>query len=77
MPFILLFNNSGLLFHLLVRFIRFWLRGDAAFVDPQVYRYCESERVTYFIRLPANAVLNRLIDPDLTRPVGPPPKSGI
>ncbi len=35
------------------------------------------ERVTYFIRLPANAVLNRLIDPYLTRPVGRPPKSGI
>jgi len=33
--------------------------------------------VTYFIRLPANAVLNRLIDPYLTRPVGRPPKSGV
>jgi len=59
------------------RFILFWLRGDAAFAGPEVYEYCEGERVTYFIRLPANAVLNRLIDPYLTRPVGRPPKSGI
>ncbi len=59
------------------RFILFWLRGDAAFAAPEVYEYCEGERVTYFIRLPANAVLNRLIDPYLTRPVGRPPKSGI
>ncbi len=59
------------------RFILFWLRGDAAFAAPEVYEYCEGERVTYFIRLPANAVLNRLIEPYLTRPVGRPPKSGI
>jgi Transposase DDE domain group 1 len=59
------------------RFILFWLRGDAAFAAPEVYEYCEGERITYFIRLPANAVLNRLIDPHLTRPVGRPPKSGI
>jgi hypothetical protein len=59
------------------RFVLFWLRGDAAFAQPQVYEYCEGERVTYFIRLPANAVLNRLIDPYLTRPVGRPPKGGI
>ncbi len=59
------------------RFILFWLRGDAAFAAPEVYQYCEGERVTYFIGLPANAVLNRLIDPYLTRPVGRPLKSGI
>ena len=59
------------------RFILFWLRGDAAFAAPEVYECCEGERVTYFIRLPANAVLNRLIDSHLTRPVGRPPKSGI
>ncbi|MBM4328811.1 MAG: IS1380 family transposase, partial [Deltaproteobacteria bacterium] len=59
------------------RFVLFWLRGDAAFAQPQMYEYCEGERVTYFIRLPANAVLNRLIDPYLTRPVGRPPKDGI
>lgn len=59
------------------RFIVFWLRGDAAFAQPEVYEYCEGGRITYFIRLPANAVLNRLIDPYLTRPVGRPPKSGV
>jgi hypothetical protein len=59
------------------RFILFWLRGDAAFAAPEIYEYCEGERVTYFIRLPANEVLNRLVDPHLTRPVGRPPKSGI
>jgi hypothetical protein len=57
------------------RFILFWLRDDAAFAAPDVYEYCEGERVTYFIRLPANAVLNRLIDPHLTRPVGRPRSS--
>ena len=59
------------------QFILFWLRGDAAFAQPEVYEYCEGERVTYFVRLPANAVLNRLIDPYLSRPVGRPPKSGV
>jgi hypothetical protein len=43
------------------RFTIFWLRGDAAFAAPEVYEYCEGERVTCFIRLPANVVLNRLI----------------
>jgi len=51
-------------------------KGDAAFAQPEVYEYCEGERVTYFIRLPANAVLNRLMDPYLKRPVGRPPKRG-
>jgi hypothetical protein len=59
------------------RFILFWLRGDAAFAAPEVYEYCEGERVTYFIRLPPNAVLNRLIELHLTRPVGRLPKSGV
>jgi hypothetical protein len=34
--------------------------GRRAFADPEVCEYCEDERVTHFIRLPANAVLNRL-----------------
>src|SRR5208337_3939479 len=59
------------------RFVLFWLRGDAAFAQPEVYDYCEGERVTYFIRLPTPAVLNRLIDSYLTRPVGRPPQNGI
>ena len=34
------------------RFQLFWFRGDAAFAKPEIYDYCESKRVTYFIRLP-------------------------
>jgi hypothetical protein len=34
-------------------------------------------RITYFIRLPSNANLMRLLEPYLHRPVGRPPKSGI
>jgi len=59
------------------QFKLFWLRGDAAFAQPEVYEYSEGERITYFIRLPSNQVLNRAIDSHLTRPVGRPPKSGI
>jgi hypothetical protein len=55
----------------------FWLRGDAAFADPDLYEYCEAHRITYFIRLRANNVLYDMIDPYLTRPVGRPPKSGV
>ena len=32
-----------------------WLRGDAAFANPDIYEYCEKKRITYFIRLRANA----------------------
>jgi len=59
------------------RFTLFWLRGDAGFAMPELYEYCERERVTYFIRLPANQVLYRAIESQLTRPVGRTPKSGI
>ena len=52
--------------------IRRFFRGDAAFADPRVYRYVEAERYLYAIRLPANAVLQREIEPFLTRPVGRP-----
>jgi hypothetical protein len=55
----------------------FWLRGDAAFANPETYEYCEEHRITYFIRLPGNAILMRLLEPYLNRPVGRPPKSGI
>ena len=60
-------------------FKSFWFRGDAAFADPKTYEFCEDprNRVTYFIRLPANQNLQRLIKPHLRRPVGRPPKSGI
>jgi hypothetical protein len=55
----------------------FWFRGDAAFANPETYEYCEEHRITYFIRLPGNAILMRLLEPYLNRPVGHPPKSGI
>ena len=55
----------------------FWLRSDAAFANPETYEYCEDHRITYFIRLPGNANLMRLLGPHLNRPVGRPPKSGI
>ena len=55
----------------------FWLRADAAFANPETYEYCEEQRITYFIRLPSNANLERLLEPHLNRPVGRPPKSGI
>jgi hypothetical protein len=39
----------------------FWFRGDAAFANPEIYEYCEEHRGTYFIRLPSNAILMRLL----------------
>ncbi len=54
----------------------FWLRGDAAFASPEIYEYCEKKRITYFIRLPKNQNLERLVDPHLARPVGRPPRLG-
>src|SRR5271157_3699156 len=41
----------------------FWLRGDAAFAKPEIYDYCEDQRLTYFIRLPANDNLDKLVAP--------------
>ena len=57
--------------------IRRFFRGDAAFADPKVYRCLEAERYLYAIRLPANAVLHREIEPLLTRPVGRPSKKPV
>ncbi|MFC1491870.1 IS1380 family transposase, partial [Nitrospinota bacterium] len=54
----------------------FWPRGDTAFSNPDIYEYCEEKRVTYFIRLPENQNLERLVDPHLARPVGRPPRIG-
>jgi hypothetical protein len=51
-----------------------WFRADAAFAKPEHYEHCEANGVTYFIRLPANAILKEHIEPDLHRPVGRPPK---
>ncbi len=55
----------------------FWFRGDAAFANPETYEYCEENHITYFIRLPSNAILMRLLEPHINRPVGRPPQSGI
>jgi hypothetical protein len=59
------------------KFKLFWLRGDSAFADPDIYEYCEANRITYFIRLRENAVLTKLIKPHLQRPVELPPRSGV
>jgi len=53
-----------------------WLRGDAAFASPDIYEYCEERRITYFIRLRANAKLYEEVSPHMARPVGRPPRSG-
>jgi hypothetical protein len=59
-------------------FTLFWLRSDAAFAQPDVYEYCEREHLTYFIRLPMNDTLKKIMEPELkSRPVGRPPKSGV
>ena len=55
----------------------FWLRSDAAFANPGTYEYCEENRMTFFIRLPSNKNLDKLVAPHLGRPVGRPPQSGI
>ncbi len=52
--------------------IRRFFRGDAAFARPELYEYLEAEGYLYAIRLPANAILQREIEPFLTRPVGRP-----
>jgi hypothetical protein len=54
-----------------------FFRGDAAFANPGVYRYLESEDYYYAIRLRANAVLYKEIEHLLTRPVGRPPSKPI
>ena len=59
------------------KFKLFWLRGDSAFADPDIYKYCEANRIIYFIRLRENAVLTKLIRPHLQRPVGRPPQYGL
>jgi len=57
--------------------IRRFFRGDAAFARPGVYEDLEEECYLYAIRLPANAVLHREIEPFLTRPVGRPPNKPV
>jgi hypothetical protein len=49
-------------------------RADAAFAIPAVYEYLEENEVLYAIRIKANAVLERNIEPLLRRRVGRPSK---
>jgi len=52
---------------------RIYFRADAAFANPDVYEYLETERIKYAIRLPANRILQDKIGYLITRPVGRPP----
>ena len=52
---------------------RLYFRGDAAFANPEMYEFLETEGIGYTIRLPANSVLQSRIGQLLKRPVGRPP----
>ena len=52
-------------------------RGDAAFANPEIYEYLESENYCSAIRLPANNVLQREIEHLLVCPIGRPPRAPI
>jgi hypothetical protein len=54
------------------RNLRRYFRADAAFANPELYEYLETEGFEYAIRLPANDALMTDIEPLLTRPVGRP-----
>jgi hypothetical protein len=54
-----------------------FFRGDAAFADPRIYRYLESEAYFYAIRLKGNQILYGKIEHLRTRPLGRPPKRPI
>jgi len=61
----------------LERNLMLYFRADAAFAQPELYEYLESESYGYAIRLPANEVLQREIAPLLTRPVGRPSNAPV
>ena len=42
--------------------VRQQFRADAGFARPEIYEYLEEHNFLYAIRLPANAVLERLIE---------------
>jgi Transposase DDE domain group 1 len=52
---------------------RCYFRGDAAFANPEIYEFLETESFGYAIRLPANRVLQDKIGYLLKRPAGRPP----
>jgi hypothetical protein len=51
---------------------RLYFRGDAAFANPEMYEFLETEGIGYTIRLPANTVLQNRIRHLLKRPIGRP-----
>src|ERR1700682_4227834 len=53
---------------------RHYIRGDAAFANPEIYEFLEAEGYGYAIRLPTNSVLQGKIGHLLKRPVGRPPQ---
>jgi hypothetical protein len=57
--------------------VPFYFRADAGFANPEVYEFLEAEGYGYAIRLPANDVLHREIEPLLTRPVGRPSNAPV
>jgi len=59
------------------RTLQRFFRADAAFANPEVYEFLEAEGYRYAIRLPGNDVLERAIEPLLTRPVGRPPNRPV
>jgi hypothetical protein len=59
------------------RNLRRYFRADAAFAQPELYKYLEAEGFEYAIRLPANDALLRDIEPLLTRPVGRPSNTPV
>ncbi len=54
-----------------------FFRGDAAFANPNIYRYLEVEDYFYAIRLIGNPILHNKIEHLMTRPVGRPPQKPI
>jgi len=54
-----------------------YFRADAAFANLEVYEFLEAKCYGYAIRLPANEVLQREIEPLLTRPAGRPSNTPV
>jgi len=54
-----------------------YFRADAAFANPELYEFPEAEGYGFAIRLPPNDVLQREIEPLLTRPVGRPSNAPV
>ena len=56
--------------------LRQQFRGDAGFARPERYEFLEKHEFLYALRLPGNAVLERMLEPHLKRPErlepGPP-----